>query len=54
MTVKELKAIIQHLPDDMQVLYEYDGPDTHTEVEAADYVVYSDRIILVEELLGRK
>jgi hypothetical protein len=53
LTVKELKKILEALPDDMIVCYEYDGPDTHTEIEAADYVVYSDRIILVEKVLGQ-
>jgi len=53
MTVKELKEILAELPDNLEVCYEYDGPDSHTEVYAADYVIYEDRIILVEKVLGQ-
>ena len=53
MTIKELKKIIAELPDDMRVCYEYDGPETLSEVDAADYVIYEDRIILIEKVLGQ-
>lgn len=53
MTVRELKEILENLPDDMQICYEYDGPDSFSEVEAVDYVIYSDRIIFVGKVLGQ-
>jgi len=53
MTVKELKKILENVPDTHIVCYEYDGPETLTEVDAADYVLYEDRILLVGSVVGQ-
>jgi len=52
MTVKELKEMIAELPDNLEVCYEYDGPDAHTEVEAHTIIIYSDRILIVEKAVN--
>ena len=51
MTVKELKELIEKVPDDYQVCYEYDGPETNCDVEATAIYLnqVSKRIVLYEE-----
>lgn len=51
MTVEDLKKILENLPDDMQVCYEYDGPDANTEVDAGACIIFEDRILLVEKVV---
>lgn len=41
MTVKDLKKRLQHVPDDFEVRYEYDGSDTNCEVMAHSVIVSS-------------
>jgi hypothetical protein len=39
MTVKELKEYLVDIPDDYEVRYEYDGPETNCEVDAEQFSV---------------
>lgn len=52
MTVKELKQYIERLPDDAEVCFEYDGPDTYTYKRAGGFIIADDdsSITLVEEV----
>lgn len=51
MTIKELKERIKDLPDDYQVCYEYDGPDTLVDLEVCALHVSEERrnIVLIAD-----
>jgi hypothetical protein len=51
MTVKELKQLIENVPDNYQVCYEYDGPDALVDIPAeAIYIsVERENICLLAE-----
>lgn len=39
MTVKELKELIKDVPDNYEVRFEYDGPETTKEIMARNLII---------------
>ena len=46
LTVKELKEMLEELPDDYVICYECDGPETNTKIKAETiWISNSDKTI---------
>lgn len=50
MTVRELKKLLENVPDNFEVRYEYDGPETTADIMAKGLLVsHSAKAVLFTE-----